>query len=179
MNPSKPQSSFVLHAKPYKETSLWLEIFTKESGRVAAIAKGAKRPKSPVRGLLQSFTPLLVTLVGQHDLLTVTSAEMMGAPLRLASKELMAGFYCNELIIKLLHRHDPHPQLFRSYEETVHALSRGEALEETLRRFEFKLIDEIGYGLELLNDADTLETIDPAGSYQWIARHGFVQRDVG
>lgn len=169
------QAGFVLHTRPYKETSLLLDLFTRESGRVAAVAKGAKRAKSTMKGLLQPFTPLLVALQGQHDLMNLNSAELLGSPLNLVSKKLMAGFYINELILKLLHRHDAHPDLFDQYQQTIIALSYDSDLEICLRTFEFSLLDNIGYGLNFICDSETLEPINADLDYSLVPKQGFVK----
>src|SRR5437016_7040515 len=117
------QSAFVLHTYPYRETSLIVEALTAEFGRVAMVARGAKRPRSELRGLLQAFQPLLLSWSGTNELKTLLKAEWRGGLPRVGGSALLCGFYLNELLLKLLPRGDPHPQLFRDYETALAELA--------------------------------------------------------
>ena len=143
-----PQAAFVLHQWDWSETSLVLDLFTRDRGRIAVVAKGAKRPYSQLRPVLMPFQRLLV-LTGKPkadeggDILTLRSAEYAGAGLALPSARLFAGFYINELLMKLLARADPHERLFDAYGQTLLALAQGEE-EPALRAFELLLLRETG-----------------------------------
>ena len=154
-------SGYVLHARPYQETSLLLELFTLEQGRISAIAKGAKRPKSKARGLLQPFSPLLLLCVGRGELLTLTQVDAARVPYPLRGRRLISAFYVNELLVRLLNRWDTHPALFLNYQETLSQLAIGACEQKTLRLFEKNLLQALGYGLPLL----TRIKIDPEQYY--------------
>ena len=119
------EPAFVLHARPYRETSLIVEAFTADHGRVAMVARGAKRPRSEMRGLLQAFQPLLLSWYGQAELKTLRKAEWRGGLPLPRGSALMCGFYLNELLLKLLAREDPHPQLYAAYEQALAQLAGG------------------------------------------------------
>ena len=138
------QPGFVLHTSYYKETSLIVDLFTREHGRVALVAKGAKRPHSRLRGILHSFQPLSVGWSGKSELRTLTAAEWTGGMQPLERSALLCGFYLNELLLKLIAREDPHPGLFDRYNKTLHELVRSESVPIALRKFELALLKETG-----------------------------------
>jgi len=166
------EPAFVLHAYPYKETSLVVDAFTASHGRVALVARGAKRPKSALRGLLQAFQPLLLSWSGQGEVKTLMHAESQGGLPLLGGEALLCGFYVNELLLKLLLRDDPHPQLFTAYREALHALATQTELAPTLRRFELRLLAELGYGLQLEREADTGEPLRAEARYYYVFDRG-------
>src|SRR6476659_1049899 len=152
------EPAFVLHAYPYNETSVIVEAFTEAAGRVPMVAKGARRPRSELRGLLQAFQPLTLSWAGTGELKTLVKAEWRGGLPLPGGAALLCGFYLNELLLKLLPREDPHPGLFDAYEEALHALTREEspgAQAVVLRRFELRLLAELGYAVALTKEADT------------------------
>ncbi|MDB5840881.1 MAG: recO [Herminiimonas sp.] len=138
------QPGFVLHSYPYKETSLIVDVFTRDYGRVALIAKGAKRPHSKLRGVLQTFQPLSVGWSGKSEVRTLTAAEWIGGLLPLEKSALLCGFYLNELLVKLLARDDPHPALFDQYVAALNRLAHDEPAPIVLRKFELALLKETG-----------------------------------
>src|ERR1700675_5081227 len=149
------QPAFVLHAHPYRETSLIVEAFTADYGRVALVARGAKRPRSELRGVLQAFQPLTLSWAGGGELKTLIRAEWRsGLPL-VSGSALLCGFYLNELLLKLLPREDAHPQLFNDYQDALARLAAGADQATVLRRFELRLLAELGYALPLTHDVDT------------------------
>ncbi len=166
------EPAFLLHMVPYRETSLVVDLFTRGHGRIAAIAKGAKRPRSALRAVLLQFQPLLVGWSGRNELRTLTSAEWRGGLTSPAGQALLSAFYMNELLIRLLPREDPHPALFDGYEAALAALSSGASIDETLRRFEWLLLRETGYAPDLTRDADG-RPIEPANEYAWVPGTGF------
>ena len=117
------EPAFVLHAYAYKETSLIVEAFTREHGRVGLVARGAKRPRSEWRGLLQAFQPITVSYAGAAELKTLVKAEWRGGVPPPAGNALLSGFYLNELLLKLLPREDAHPALWDEYEASLGALA--------------------------------------------------------
>lgn len=168
----KEQPGYVLHSYPYQETSLIVEVFTREFGRVAMVAKGAKRPQSPLRSVLMPFQALTLDWSGRADLKTLRTAEWRGAFRLLTGRALICGFYLNELLLKLLHRDDAHDALFDAYEQTLQALLDGGAHAVVLRCFEKRLLGELGYALLLDRDAETLQPLHPNRRYQYIIDRG-------
>jgi DNA repair protein RecO (recombination protein O) len=166
------QPAFVLHTYPYKETSLIVEAITPEYGRVAMVARGAKRPRSELRGLLQGFQPLTLSWFGQHELKTLLKAEWRGGLPRLGGSALLCGFYLNELLLKLLAREDPHPRLFAAYEHALMDLAGSAEQAPVLRRFELDLLAELGYALPLAADVDSGAAIEPQARYHYTFDRG-------
>ncbi len=166
------EAAFVLHSYPYKETSLIVDALTRHHGRVALVARGAKRPRSALRGVLLAFQPLTIAWVqGGSDLRTLTRAEWLGGLRPLRGEALMSGFYLNELIQKLLARDDPHELLFDAYLQALGALSHDQPAAPALRRFEAILLREAGYGMQLETTVDGL-AIDPAALYRYLPERG-------
>lgn len=172
------QAACVLHTRAYRNTSLLVDLFTPQHGRICVVARSARGPKSRFRGILQPFSPLLVSWVGQRELKTLTHAELTQTPLRLSGKQLACGFYVNELIYKFCHRDDPHPHLYQVYVTTLHQLMQSHSLEIILRCFEMDLLNEIGYGINFRMSIDGPVSSD--AQYRYDPRHGFhmLQHDV-
>jgi DNA repair protein RecO (recombination protein O) len=147
-------SGYVLHQRAYRDTSLIVELYTREYGRFSAFARAARGPRSRFRGL-QPFRPLLLSWVGRGEAPTLSGAEADGAPPPpLAADRLLSGFYLNELVLKLTVVHDPQPELYTHYVATLECLRAGDALDALLRRFEKRLLDLLGYGSELSREAN-------------------------
>ena len=144
--------AYVLHQYAYRDTSRIVEVFTGEHGRLTLFARGANGPKSTLRGVLRPFQRMLVSWFGKGEACQLVSAEIDGLATRLAPHRLMSGFYLNELLLKLTERCDPHPEIFFSYAACVQALCDGEIEEPALRRFEKRLLDDLGYGLRARED---------------------------
>lgn len=170
------QPAYVLHARPYLETSLLLDAFTKEHGRLTLIAKGARRVKSRVRGVLLPFHPLLLSWAGKGALPIVTAAEPdAGGGGGLRGAALASGFYLNELLLLLLHRHDAHEGLFAHYGDAIARLAEADAPHVALRVFEKNLLRDIGFGLALECDVDSGEAIDADARYRYVLEKGPVR----
>jgi DNA repair protein RecO (recombination protein O) len=167
------QEAYVLHTYSYRETSLIVELFTRQYGRIGVVAKGARRPNSLLRSALQSFQPLYTSWGGRSELKTLYGAELRFGLARLKGKALMSGFYINELILKLLIRDDPHEHLFDVYEHAVKALSEPRPeVEKILRRFERILLSELGYGITLSHDVKTNKEIQKNEIYTYLLGRG-------
>lgn len=169
------EPAFVLHSYPYKETSAIVEALTERLGRVAMVAKGAKRPRSELRGMLQAFQPLTLAWAGTGELKTLVKAEWRGGLPLPTGAALLCGFYLNELLLKLLPREDPHPALFAEYASALQALTgdtRAASQAMVLRRFELRLLAELGYALSLSHDVDTGAPIAPAERYHYAFDRG-------
>ena len=148
--------AYVLHQHPYRDTSRIVEVFTSEHGRITLFARGANGPKSSLRGILRPFQRLLVSWSGRSEACALVGAEVDGPLTTLGKERLMCGFYLNELLLKLTHRWDAHPEIFCSYAACVAELSAGAEEEPTLRLFEKRLLHDLGYGLELARTAEGL-----------------------
>jgi len=147
MRPVLLQPAFVLHRRPYRETSCLVELFTFDYGRLSVVMRGVRKPRSSVNGLLQPFVPLIVSWSGKSDLKTLSHIEANGSVRTLQGINLYAGFYLNELLMCLIQQWDAHPQLYLAYEAAMVKLYQSALLEEILRAFEKRLLEEIGYGL--------------------------------
>jgi len=173
------EPGYVLHTYPYKETSLIVEAFTRRHGRVALLARGARRPRSAMRGVLLAFHPLRLGWSGSAELATLIAAEWGGALQPLAGRGLMCGFYLNELILRLLPREDPHEFLFDAYGSALGRLAGGEPFPAVLRSFEKRLLAELGYAPVFDRDAHSGAPIEPTGSYVYEPDRGPVRASHG
>ncbi len=175
--------ALVLHTIAWRETSLIVEVFTREHGRLGLIAKGARRPRSALRGLLQPFQPLAVRWSGKSELRNLLAAEWVGGLQHLDGAALMPGFYLNELMVRLLPRDDPHPALFDDFLATLGILAEQEVssgrelTEPILRRFECNLLREMGYAPAFDREADGETLIDPKGLYRVAPQTGISRVD--
>ena len=166
------QPVYVLHTYPFKETSLVVELFTREFGRVSAVAKGARRPRSAMRGMLQSFQPLLGAWSGKLELKTLHSLEWYSGLLMLQGEALICGFYLNELLLRLLPREDAHETLFDEYTQTLKALSFATTdTANILRRFELRLLQALGYAVPLTHNIRD-EAVSADAQYYYVPEVG-------
>lgn len=164
MNPKSAQA-FVLHTRSYRETSLLVTCFTMPQGLLHMIAKGAKRPRSTLRGVLQPFCPLRISFSEKKELRTLFHAEALDCPIDLTHRKLICGFYLNELLVKLLPKEQAYESLFDLYQKTLRALSHTDNLALPLRQFEYKLIALLGYKLPLTLDVSRNTLINPKYYY--------------
>jgi DNA repair protein RecO (recombination protein O) len=165
------QAVYVLHTYPFKETSLVVELFSQQFGRIAAVAKGARRPRSAMRGMLQSFQLLAGAWSGKNELKTLHSLDWDAGLTLIKGEALMCGFYMNELLLRLLPREDAHETLFAYYNATLKTLATDDNLAITLRRFELKLLQEMGYAVPLILDENDVE-ISADKTYRYEAEYG-------
>lgn len=165
------QPAFILQHRPYRETSLLLDMFTRDHGIVTVLAKGVRKEKSRLAGLLLPFSCLNISYLDKHELKVLTQAEFVNRyPLqRLA---LYCGFYLNELVQQFLHKHDPHPQVFNDYQQCLDNLQDAGLIEQSLRYFELALLEEAGYGIQLDIDSRSGLAIDRQQRYRLIAAEG-------
>jgi DNA repair protein RecO (recombination protein O) len=169
------EPGFILHTYPFRETSVVAEVFTRGHGRVALIARGARRPASALRGLIQPFTPLLLSWFGKSELKTLHGAEWQGGLVAPQGRALMCGFYLNELLLRLLARGDAHEALYDAYQYTLDALSGEDlstAFEHILRRFEKALLSEIGYAATFNVEAGSGRPVEMDRSYIYQPERG-------
>ena len=163
--------AYVLHQYAYRDTSRIVEVTTRDYGRLTLFARGANGPKSTLRGVLRPFQRMLVSWSGKGEACQLVAAEIDGMVTNLAPNRLMSGFYLNELLLTLTQRCDPHPEIFHSYASCVQALCDGEIEEPTLRRFEKRLLNDLGYGLELATTGDGVP-VARDGYYRFASQSG-------
>lgn len=173
------KDAYLLHRRLYRETSLLLDVFSREQGLLRLLAKGAMRARGGRFSVLQPFAPLSLGWTPRGAPPVLTAAEPRGKPFGLAGKILFCGFYLNELLLRLLPERDPHPGVFSIYERSLERLQRGERLDEALRFFELGLLEEIGYGLELGRDVESGAEIEPQRHYAYHIEHGPVESAPG
>ena len=178
-NRQQDEPAFVLHSYPFSETSLILDIFSRRHGRLPVMARGARRPKSSLRGVLMNFQPLLLSWFGKGEVRTLHSAEWQGGQPYLQGTALMCGFYLNELLLNLLARDDPHEQLFDYYRATLHRLAHEIDHAATLRCFEKHLLQELGYALALEHEAGSNKPIRAGACYRYAVERGALPDDGG
>jgi DNA repair protein RecO (recombination protein O) len=166
------QPAFVLHSYAFKETSVVVELLTRDFGRIGVVARGARRPKSSLRGVLLAFQPLLVSWSGKGELQTLMRAEWQGGYHPLRGLALICGFYMNELMLKLLARHDAHERLFDVYSATLRELESGHDAAATLRAFEKNLLRELGYAVTLDRDVESGHAIAAEQRYTYLVERG-------
>lgn len=171
--------AYILHHHPYRDTSRILEVLTRDFGRLSLFARGVRGPKAKLAAVLQPFRMLLLSWSGRGEAGQLTGAEHTQGSSPLPPANLMAGFYLNELLLKLTTRHDPHPPLFDSYHATLDSMKTADAasrmaLERALRLFEKRLLDELGYGLDLISDSQSGRTIDSEAFYHFRPAQGVV-----
>ena len=179
---------YVLHSYPYRETSLILQVWTEKHGRLGLVAKGARRPRSSSRSVLVAFQPIALDWFGRGELRTLKTAEPASPATPLAGSALLSAFYLNELLLKLTTRDDPHEGLFEAYDTAVGDLRRisrleprasSLAIEPILRRFELKLLQELGYAVELGREAGTHAPIAAEREYLYVVERGPVPAGDG
>ncbi|HET7308147.1 MAG TPA: DNA repair protein RecO [Gammaproteobacteria bacterium] len=166
------QPAYILHQRPWRDSSGLIEAFSRPFGRIGLIARGARRSNSKLKAALQPFQPVLLSWTGRGDLATLTGAEATATPVRLTGSRLLCGFYVNELLIRLLHRHDPHPELFDDYARCLNSLGGGADEQAVLRLFEKRLLIGCGYGLNLAIDIDSGEPVHAERQYQYVLEQG-------
>jgi len=169
------ERGFVLHSRPYRDSSLLVEFFSRERGRISLVTRGAKGRRTrggSLAALLQVFNPVACSWYGRGELKTLTACESLGRSFRLAGARLYSGLYVNELLVRMLHHEDPHQRLFEEYRRALEALQADGDEETVLRRFEFALLEELGYGFDL--EIDGLSG-DPVQADRWYDYH----RDYG
>jgi DNA repair protein RecO (recombination protein O) len=173
------QPAFILHQRKYRETSMLLDVFTCDFGKLSLLAKGVRKLKSKTAGLLQPFVPLAISYVGKSELKTLTHVEFLPPALELHGLAIYSGFYVNELINALLIKEDPSPEIFRHYRSCLTALAQGSLQEAALRAFEMQLLIHIGYGPALSYEATTGLPIDADKRYHFHAENGALEAENG
>ena len=167
------EPGFILHTFPYRETSLLLDVFTRDYGRVRCVAKGFRKPnKKGIAKTLFPYTEHHFQWQGRGELKTLIQADPVQAPVILKQESLFVGLYINELLYKLLHQYDPHQSLYGSYQQLMTQLSTSEVDQSVLRHFEMQLLEELGYGLVLDTEAETGKAVSSECLYYYIPDQG-------
>ena len=167
------EPGFILHTFPYRETSLLLDVFTRDYGRVRCVAKGFRKPnKKGIAKTLFPYTEHHFQWQGRGELKTLIQADPVQAPVFLKQESLFVGLYINELLYKLLHQYDPHQSLYGSYQQLMTQLSTLEVDQSVLRHFEMQLLEELGYGLVLDTEAETGKAVSSECLYYYIPDQG-------
>lgn len=169
------QPAYVLHLRPYRDTSALVDLLTPDYGRLSVVVRGVRKSKSPKRQLLNPFHGLLISFQGEGDLKLLTQFESNQRFFNLHAAYLYSGFYLNELIVRLLPEMDAHNDLFSLYETSIQALHQQEDIEPILRRFEFRLLMELGYAIDLQVDAIQQEPIKSDRFYKCDLERGFIE----
>ena len=169
------EPAWVLHYRDYRETSRIVDLYTRDHGRIAVVARGARGPKSRTRGILQPFHPVLVSWVARGELGTLTGVEAAGRAMTPARGNDMSGFYLNELLLRLVRVHDPNPGLFADYGTAIATLATDGPPEPALRLFEKRLLESLGYGIAFDIDADTGNALIAGAHYEYHPERGLVR----
>ncbi|GAB6139379.1 DNA repair protein RecO [Methylosoma difficile] len=172
------QPSYILQKRPYRETSLILDVLTRDYGRLSLIARGVHKAKSKTSGLLQPFVPLNVSFLGNGELKVLTTVEAHPVDNSLTGMAFYCGFYLNELLVYFLHNNDPHAKVFAAYHECLQKLAREEVFDGVLRIFELQLLEAVGYGLPLQYDQHG-QLVLPCKNYFFDPERGAVLHEQG
>jgi DNA repair protein RecO (recombination protein O) len=168
------QPAYILHHRPFRDTSQILDIVTPDYGKVALVARGSRSAKSRLAGVLRPFLPLQVSWVARSDLGTLTGAESAGVPAGLRGDDMLAAYYANELLLYFLHRHDPQPEIYTLYTHTLAALSASSDIAASLRSFEIELLRLLGYALNLAYESGTTRPLAAERQYEYRMEQGAV-----
>ncbi len=178
-SPLELLKTYVLHTRPWRDSSLLVDLLVEQQGRVRAIARGQRRQSSRHSGnICQPFRPLLASLSGRGELKNLSRLESGGMVCRLPGERLYAGFYVNELLLRVLPESDPHPRLYAEYQQLLAVLAMpGAAIEPALRYFECTLLEQLGYAIDFVHEAHTGNPLQADMEYQFVAEAGFVALD--
>ncbi|MDD9196138.1 DNA repair protein RecO [Aliivibrio sp. S3MY1] len=168
------QRCFVLHRRPYSESSLILDVFSEEYGRLSIISKGARSKRSNLKGVLQAFTPLLMKWSGKGSMRTLRQAETISLGIPLSGINLYSAMYINELVVRVIEQETPYPALFLDYLTALTELAQSSNPEPALRRFELALLSSLGYGVDFLHCAGSGEMVSPEMTYRYREQQGFM-----
>lgn len=166
------QPAYILHHRPFRDSSQILDMVTRDHGKVAVVARGSRGVKSRLAGVLRPFLPLSVSWVARSDLGTLTGAESAGPPIGLRGDAMLSAFYVNELLLNFLHRHDPQSDIYDLYAEVIVLLGSTANIAESLRSFELRLLSLLGYAVNLQYESGARVPLDPLRSYEYRMEEG-------
>ena len=169
------QPAYLLHSRPFRDSSLLLDFLTPDFGRLSAISRGGRSAKSRTKSLLQPFTPIHISLSGKSELKTLRNVELRQGILALKGERLFSAMYMNEIIVRLFQSHEADPGFFIAYEDTLRRLVAEESPEPVLRHFELSLLDTLGYGVDFSSEAQNHEPVEPGNWYYFQEESGFVR----
>ena len=169
------QAAYLLHSRPFRDTSLILDFLTPNYGRVSAISRGGRGAGSKSKSLLQPFTPVQISLSGKGELKTLRTIELRSGPVSLTGEKLFSALYMNEIIVRLFQSHEADPDFFTQYENALNSLSIEESAEPVLRHFELSLLDTLGYGIDFRLEAYSHDPIQSGHWYYFQEESGFIQ----
>lgn len=169
------QAAFLLHHRPFRDSSRILDVLSRDHGRLSLVARGSRSAKSKLKGVLRPFLPLKLSWYIRSDLGTLTGAEMNGEPVALAGDALLSGYYLNELLLNFLHRHDPQPEVYAIYAGTILGLAGKREVSAELRRFELALLRILGYAVNLDHDSRSQEPLIADANYEYRVEEGPVR----
>ena len=161
------EPAWLLHHRPFRDSSRILDVLSRDHGRLSLVARGSRSARSKLKGILRPFLPLRLSWVIRTDMGTLTGAEINGPPLSLEGESLLSGYYINELMMNLLHRHDAQPEVFAVYGSAIRALQQDADIYGVLRRFEMEVLSLLGYALNLDHDMQTGEALVADGLYDY------------
>ncbi len=164
--------AYLLHHRPFRDSSQLLDLISRDHGRLVLVSRGSRSSRSKIRGFLRPFMPLVVSWVQRTDLGTLTGADVNGAAIYLQGDALLSGFYVNELLLNFLHRHDPQPEIFDLYGQTLRALNGPPAIAPVLRQFEIELLRLLGYAMNFEHEAASDAPLDGQGHYEYRFEQG-------
>jgi len=166
------QPGYILHHRPFRDTSQILDIVTRDHGKIAVVARGSRGSKSRLAGVLRPFLPLRISWVAKSDLGTLTGAETAGPPAGMVGDAMFSAFYVNELLLHFLHRYDPQPEIFALYEEVIKALLVTDNIAAALRSFELEFLSLLGYAVNLDHEFGSREALRSDQDYEYRMEQG-------
>jgi len=166
------QPGYILHRRPFRDTSQILDILTRDHGKIAVVARGSRGSKSRLAGVLRPFLPLRVSWVAKSDLGTLTGAETGGLPVGMVGDAVFSAYYVNELLLHFLHRYDPQPEIYALYEEVVRALASTDNIAASLRSFELEFLSLLGYAVNLSHEFGSREALLAEQNYEYRMEQG-------
>ncbi|MCP8898897.1 DNA repair protein RecO [Gilvimarinus xylanilyticus] len=169
------EQAYIIHTRPYRDTSIIAHCLTRQHGMIGAVVRGQRQKKNAHRSLINPFIPLLVSMQGKGSLLLMTHFEASGLRHFLQGPALYSGLYLNELLLRLLPEGDAHPQVFTAYQDAVQSLAQSAEIEPVLRGFEYRLLQELGVGINWSHCAASGEAIEPEAWYRLDPEAGFIK----
>ena len=169
------EPAWVLHHRPFRDTSQIIDVFGAAHGKLSLVARGSRSGRSRLKGILRPFQRLRMSWALKRDLGTLTGAEVAGPPLSLGGDSLLSAYYVNELLLTFLHRHDPQPEIFALYGQTLEGLAAADNPAKPLREFEIELLKLLGYALDLEYEARTGELLEDSAVYEYRVDEGPVR----
>ncbi len=166
------QPAWVLHHRPFRDSSRILDVLSRDHGRLSLVARGSRSASSKLKGVLRPFLPLQLSWFIRSDLGTLTGAELNGTPISLVGDALLSAYYVNELLLNLLHRHDPQPDVFDAYQKTIVSLNSQADVASVLRRFEMEMLRLLGYAINLDHDTESEVELDDRTHYEYRVEQG-------